>query len=507
MDERVTPLGIAPNRGRLPRKVVVVMQGFMLDSARCLESRDYYRRFIRFAAEQGANTILWHFSDDQGCSLRLDSLPDAASPNAYTKAEIRELITYARDLGIELIPELASLGHTRFITRLPQYADLAEDEGFYSSICPCDPRTPKLLARLLAEVLEIFDAPLVHIGGDEVNIGHHPLTKRQLENRTTGELFAEHMVRLHEQVSAAGKRTMMWADQLLSDPTIAPLLPKDILMCNWQYQPGACSSTTKRLLDWGFEVVVCPALISHNQPIYPAESFAYPNVRAMAEHRTLSPRVIGMLTTIWTPTRFIADALWPAVHYAAAVMRDGPAVDPRANLADFGRTFYGLEPTDAWLDAMLRLQQSVPKRDAWAAVAQLSPTLTRTSTALRETASLFQSILANLLEARDSVQTNLHSYNRLLLLVEVLAHAWERAAAWQSGKLSPKQLQQSRCLMRRLSQAWDADRFADDPRKHDCSQLYDVADHLLLLLAEGTRVYENALSEPETEYVAGAAGR
>lgn len=483
------------------------MHGFMLDSARCLESRAYYRRFIRFAAERGADTLLWHFSDDQGCSLRFDSLPQAASPNAYTKVEMRELIAFARGLGIMLIPELASLGHTRFITRLAQYADLAENDDFHSSICPCDPRTPLLMQRLLDEVIDTFEAPLVHLGGDEVNIGHHPLTQRALRDRTTGELFAEHMTRLHGQISAAGRRTMMWADQLLADPSIAPQLPRDILMCNWQYHPGACPSTTQRLADWGFEVVVCPALVSHNQPIYPAESFALPNLRAMAAHRSLSPRVVGMITTIWTPTRFMADTLWPAVHYAAAVMQEGPAVDPRDTLADYCRSFHGFDPSHRWLDAMLTLQQSVPKRDTWGAVASLSPTMTRTSTALLETSAVFQRIRSVLMEARASVQTNLHSYNRLLLLVEVLAHVWERAAAWQSAKLSPRQLQRSRCLMRRLSQVWDADRFADDPRKHDCSRLYDVADHLLLLFAQGTRVYENALQEPETQTIAGLAGR
>jgi len=88
----------------------------MLDSARCLESRSYYRQFIDFAAERGAKTLLWHFTDDQGCSMQFDTLPTAASANAYSKAELRELITYAGERGIMVIPELETLGHTRYIT-------------------------------------------------------------------------------------------------------------------------------------------------------------------------------------------------------------------------------------------------------------------------------------------------------------------------------------------------------------------------------------------------------
>src|SRR5690606_10379380 len=123
----------------------------------------------------------------------------------------------------------------RYITSLPAYADLAESEDFFSSMCPVSPRTQEVIEQLLAEVLETFDAPLVHVGLDEINIGHHPLTREALKERTSGELFAEHVNRLHRQITAAGRRMMMWADQLLSDPTVVSQLPRDILLCNWQY--------------------------------------------------------------------------------------------------------------------------------------------------------------------------------------------------------------------------------------------------------------------------------
>ena len=58
--------------------------GVMLDSARALENRDFYRTSIDFLAARDVTRLLWHFTDDQGCAARLPSVPEAASPHAYS---------------------------------------------------------------------------------------------------------------------------------------------------------------------------------------------------------------------------------------------------------------------------------------------------------------------------------------------------------------------------------------------------------------------------------------
>ncbi len=478
----------------------------MLDSARCLESRDYYRRFIDFSAERGVNTLLWHFTDDQGCALRFDALPEAASTNAYSKPEMRGLIDYARLRGINIIPELASLGHTRFITALPAYADLAESEAFFSSICPTAPRTQELIGQLLEETVALFDSPLIHIGLDETNIGHHPLTRKALRDRDAGQIFAEHVNRLHRQLARHNRRTMMWADQLLADPSIVPDIPRDILLCNWQYDPQVCQKSTRQLLEWGFEVVVCPALISHNQPVYPGESFALPNIRAIARHLDLSRRVIGTITTVWTPTRFLPDSLWPAMHYAAAVMNRGPEVDPRHSLVEFARTFYALPPTASWLEAMLALHRHAPHRTQWAAVARLISTDALDRIDLSGGVERFNAIRDALRSAYPAVERNIDSYESLLLLLDVLSHAWRRALEWRTDRLTFETLRRSQRLSNRLAQAWDAHRASDDPRKTDTHLLFDSADHMLAAFDEGTQIIRDALEPAAAEALPEMAG-
>jgi len=69
-------------------------------------------------AEWGLNTLWWHFADDEGFTLKLSGHPELASPRALSKAKMKRLLDKAGQLGIDVVPEVESLGHTRWITAL-----------------------------------------------------------------------------------------------------------------------------------------------------------------------------------------------------------------------------------------------------------------------------------------------------------------------------------------------------------------------------------------------------
>lgn len=462
------------------------MRGFMLDSARTLEARDYYPRFIDFIADRGCDTLLWHFSDDQGCSLRFDSLPGAASPNAYTKAELRGLLAHAKRRGVTVIPELETLGHTRYITRArADLAELSENDEAFTSLCPVHPRTREVVGTLLDEVCELFDAPLVHVGLDEVNFGDHPLTRAALRQRTHGQLFADHINFLHQRLAARGKRMMMWGDHLLKDDAIAAAIPRDILIANWQYAPTIPAETTRRLRGWGFEVVMCPALISYDQPLFPGDAFAVPNLRNTAAH-VAETHSIGTITTVWTPQRYLHDALWPAVHLAADFMRHGPGVALRDSLRGFAESFHGLTPSERWLDAMATLFERSPMRKQWVAALRLELDERLANVDLRGEADTWVGVLDALAAERAGVRHEVERYDALVLMVELLAHVWDRAARAKAGAIDDETRRRSRAMGERLSAAWDRERFADDPRKHAPVFTFDADNHLLVAFGQGT---------------------
>ncbi|WP_428387027.1 family 20 glycosylhydrolase [Mucisphaera sp.] len=470
------------------------MIGFMLDSARLLESRSYYTRFIDFMAESGCDTLLWHFTDDQGCSLRFDSLPEAASRNAYSKQQLSELLAHATARGIKVIPELETLGHTRYITRArADLAELSENDEVFTSLCPVHPQSREIVGSLIDEVCELFESELVHAGLDEVNFGGHPMTQAALKTSTASQLFIDYIAFVHDRLAQHGKRMMMWGDHLLKDPAIAEAIPKDILVANWQYTARLPDETTPTLQGYGYEVVNCPAMISYDQPLAPGESFALANLRDTARHAR-AHKSSGIITTIWTPQRFMPDSLWPAAAYAAALMVDGPD----ASMADAVQGFFekrlGSEVSPGWVSSLRELHRVIPMRKPWVAALRLELGDLPDDLNLYKAAQKARRIYQDLLDHRPDTWRDDRCCRSVLLIAELHAHVWERAEATQTSQVNASLLAASESLVERLSVRWDSDRFADDPRKWEPVFPFDRDDHLLIAFEHGTQKLREALA-------------
>lgn len=483
------------------------MHGFLIDSARVIERPAYYRRVLEFMAERGLDTLLWHFTDDQGCSLIFDSLPEAASPHAWTKAQLRAFIDEAKALGIDVIPELAAYGHTRYITTLPAYAHLREGDKEFSGMCPVLPETRELLSTLIAETAELFDSPWFHVGMDEVVVGSHPATAEALKTKTSAQLFVEHARFVHGQVTGHGKRMIMWGDHMVADPSILDDLPNDIVVAPWFYSPGADASLVRPSLERGFDVLLCGALSSSMQHLLPGDAHTLPNLRSMSrlerEDHPGPGQIIGQVTTVWTPTRTMYDALWPGMHVAAALLNDGPEVDTRELLAEFGRSFYGLDADDAshelWLDATLEVFALSPRRWDWLALlnGEQMPEETESHENL---AKQWRAAHDAIVAARPGVKMNQTPFGTFALAVEVIASLHERALDLAAGRTDAA-IATTQRLIREVESVWDRERYADDPRKDGAAWDRDRTESLIMQLRSGL----DALSPPRR--TAGATDR
>ena len=470
------------------------LRGLMLDSARCLENRAYYRRAIEFAAMRGVNVVLWHFTDDQGCTLEFESVPGIASAHAYSKAEMRELIALARGLGITIVPEVASLGHSRYITRLPEYQQFDEVEDVFTGICPVASQTRAVLTKLIDETCEVFDSPWIHVGLDEANIGHHPLTRQALQTRSRGEIFADHINFMHEQVQRHGRTMMMWGDGLLADDGARKRISREIVICDWQYGARVDGQTTQQLLDDGFSVVLCPALISHDQTLFPGDQLAVSNVRTTMQQLnrrgsgTGGGRVLGAITTIWQPERYMHDALWMAIDLATAFLREGADVSVEQVTSRFADEFYGLSPSDAWVQAVRQVYRLSPLRPQWLALLKME-NLHLAGPAIAEKARRWREILDVVAAAEDSVKANRRAYHTFVLMIELVAHLYRKAVLLSGKKpaatAEAKQIiERERTLLAELDSVWDQERFADDPKKFTAARSCFRENNLLAMFRE-----------------------
>lgn len=173
-------------------------RGFMLDSARHMQSIAEIKRLIDAMAAYKLNVLHWHLNDDQGWRLEIKAYPKLTSVGAwrtpkgadayrpapaqyepyggfYTQTQAREIVAYAAARNIMVVPEIELPGHaTAAITAYPELGVTGKvpesgmsDWGVFPNLYNVDDATFAFLETALDEVVDIFPAPYLHIGGDE----------------------------------------------------------------------------------------------------------------------------------------------------------------------------------------------------------------------------------------------------------------------------------------------------------------------------------------------------
>ena len=314
--------------------------GLMIDCARLMERHSYYFDLVDFMARWGMDTLLFHFSDDQGFGVVLPGFEDLASPGAFSADEVRQLIAHARSKGVEVIPELETFGHIRYLTNRPAYAHLfagdatAADAWAFNAIDPTHPQTFALMERLVQATVQLFDSSHLHIGCDEVDMRAF-CQRRGLDASTT---WADYVNRVIGLARAHGRTPMIWGDHPTKDAVVAAKLRKDVILVDWRYEPVIDDALGGRLAALGFQDVVAAPSASCYETRFQGSRCNIENIRAMTStaHR---PGYAGVINTVWCPYRHYQEGILLALAYGAEAARQPDGV----NLNVFHRKFAELE--------------------------------------------------------------------------------------------------------------------------------------------------------------------
>jgi hypothetical protein len=248
-------------------------RGFMLDPARGFLPVEHVKRRIDQAARAKLNRLHVHLLDDEGYALESEAYPklnqdaDGTERPAYSPEDVSELVEYAADRGIEIIPEVDVPAHaTHVLESYPELRCIVEDgDAADRTICIGSSETFEFVETLLEEVLEAFPFEYVHIGGDEWEMHGHSWDEcvdcqaKMAEDgsETVTEHFYSFVRHLHDFLEERDRRTILWNDQV--DISESPALPRDIVIQFWRVAaPGrgpieGCS--LDRFLEEGFDVV------------------------------------------------------------------------------------------------------------------------------------------------------------------------------------------------------------------------------------------------------------
>ena len=306
-------------------------RGLLIDVARHYEPMEVLKRNLDAMAAVKLNVFHWHLTEDQGFRVESKKFPGLHMLGSdglfYTQDQVREIIAYARDRGIRVMPEFDIPGHST--SWLVAYPEIGSAPGPYKiergagifepALDPTRDQTYKFLDGFLGEMAGLFPDEYMHIGGDE-NEGkqwdRNPRIQAFMKEKGIKDnhaLQAYFNQRILKILQKHHKKMIGW------DEILHPDLPKDAVIQSWR-GPAALAEAAKKgyngILSAGYYIdLILPASQHYLADPIPADSSLTPEEakhilggEATMWGEWVSPETID--SRIWPRTAAIAERLW-----------------------------------------------------------------------------------------------------------------------------------------------------------------------------------------------------
>jgi hypothetical protein len=297
----------------------------------------YIRHWLKNAAEMGYNAVLWEIEDE----VKWQTCPECASPDAFSKQEFQDLIAYSRQLGLEPIPLLQTIGHAEYVLQHASRQAMRENPARYDCYCTSNPRVRHFIKKWIREYLHLFGpVRYFHLGGDEAYaFGSCPLCSLTVARHGANGLYSEYLKDIAEPLFQKGIRPGIWSDMVLKHPGTISLVPKNFIFWDWNYWdgegspeqvmvwsmgrrasgreitaemirefPGILDSTgalqafytSDKLKSLGYEVILCSSSRSHGDGVFAGRHAVHaPNIVAAAR-KCVRADLLGTCVTSWS---------------------------------------------------------------------------------------------------------------------------------------------------------------------------------------------------------------
>jgi hexosaminidase len=249
-------------------------RGLHLDVCRHFFGIDFLKRYLDWMAMHKYNVFHWHLTDDQGWRLAVPKYPKLAEISAwrtekdgashggfYSREEVCEVVEYARQRHITVLPEIELPGHAQAaLAAYPEYScaggpfAVVNEWGVFDEVfCAGNDETFAFLEDVFAEVLALFPGDYVHIGGDEcpkTRWKECPKCQQRMldEGLKNEEELQSYFVRhFAKWLAARGKKPIGW-DEILEGG-----LAKEAALMSWRGEQGGIDAASA-----GHDVVMAP---------------------------------------------------------------------------------------------------------------------------------------------------------------------------------------------------------------------------------------------------------
>jgi hexosaminidase len=306
-------------------------RGLMIDCGRHFEPIAVLKRNLDAMAAVKLNVFHWHLTEDQGFRIESEVFPALTANGSdglfYTQQEARDLVRYAHDRGIRVVPEFEMPGHsTAWLVAYPELASGTTPKGirreFGVSDYVLDPtreETYRFLQKFLAEMANIFPDQYVHIGGDEAPAPDWKTNPRIREFMAAHQLSDNDALQAYFNRRVLAILTGLHRRMVGWDEIFNPALPKDVVIQSWRGEESLARGAVQ-----GYQGVLSapyyldgmrPASVHYLADPVPAATTLTPaqqklilggEVCMWAEH--LDQRTID--SRIWPRTAAIAERFW-----------------------------------------------------------------------------------------------------------------------------------------------------------------------------------------------------
>jgi hexosaminidase len=356
----ITPEGFSAPAVTIDDEPRFPWRGLMIDVGRHFQPMSVIERNLDGMEAVKLNVFHWHLSEDQGFRAESKIYPPLTGKGSnglyYTQAQMREVVEYARDRGIRVVPEFDIPCHTS--AWFVGYPDLASGKGPYKietkwgvfdpAMDPTRESTFAFIDKFIGEMTTIFPDGYFHVGGDECDGKEWDANPRiKAFMRTHGmkdnaALQSYFTARVQKLVSAHHRIMEGW------DEVLQPNTPKDVVIQSWRGTKSLAAAArqgNRGLLSTGYYVDLNQSAAEH----YLADPLAGDGASLTQEEKK---RVLGGEAAMWsefTTPEIIDSRIWPRTAaiaerlWSAQDVRDVNSMYARMSVVSDRLEFYGLK--------------------------------------------------------------------------------------------------------------------------------------------------------------------
>ena len=230
-------------------------RGLLVDCSRHFEPVPEIKRTLDAMEAVKLNVFHWHLTDDQGFRVESKVFPKLTAIGSdglfYTQQDVRDIIAYASERGIRVVPEFEMPGHsTAWLLAYPELSSgdaptgIRREFGISSyAVDPTREETYQFIDRFLSEMVTLFPDAYVHIGGDETTAPDWKTNPRILAFMKAHSLKDSDALQAYFNQRILKFLTRLHRHMIGWDEVFNPALPKDVIIQTWRGEASMATSS------------------------------------------------------------------------------------------------------------------------------------------------------------------------------------------------------------------------------------------------------------------------